>query len=391
MAEESKGTESSSPRWLLFLALLSCLLYGGVEAFLLSGQIGFPLDDSWIHLQFARQLAAGQGLSFRSGELVMGSTAPLWTAFLALLHLLPGSALLWAKLAGITLFTVGAAGLFRLGRHLGLTTWWSGCAGILYCMTSWLAWSALSGMEIPLFILLTLWGTHLHLLERRDVGRLPASVVLLSLATLARPEGMLLLLLALGDSVLTFERHGPTLGVSIRRVRELLPRLLLAAVILLPPALFFSAAGGSPLPTTFSAKAGDNALWLPTASYFYTVFGIFFRPQPVMTLLALTGGLGLLRQLGRKGDSGVMPTLWVLALPFCYGALSGGRGAPLVGNFGRYLFPLFPFVILLGCVACQGLVGRRRPRLDARGWILDVRLLAGLALVASSLMPWLQG
>ena len=68
---------------------------------------GFPLDDSWIHLAFARNLAAGHGLSLNPGELVTGSTAPLWTALLSLVLLLPGSPVLWVKLFGVALHLVG--------------------------------------------------------------------------------------------------------------------------------------------------------------------------------------------------------------------------------------------------------------------------------------------
>src|SRR4030095_16184989 len=41
-----------------------------------------PLDDSWIHLQFARNLAEGAGFSFNPGHPVAGSTAPLGTPLL---------------------------------------------------------------------------------------------------------------------------------------------------------------------------------------------------------------------------------------------------------------------------------------------------------------------
>ena len=44
------------------------------EAYLLDGSQGFPLDDSWIHLAFARDLATGGGLSINPGELVAGTT-----------------------------------------------------------------------------------------------------------------------------------------------------------------------------------------------------------------------------------------------------------------------------------------------------------------------------
>src|SRR5688572_27390620 len=87
--------------WLLSAALLACLGYFATEVWLLSGALGFPLDDSWIHLQFARNLADGRGLAYNPGELVTGSTAPLWTALLALVFYLPGNIVVWTKLLGV--------------------------------------------------------------------------------------------------------------------------------------------------------------------------------------------------------------------------------------------------------------------------------------------------
>ena len=77
-----------SKRWLGALwigaALMPCVAFLGAELYLLDGRLGLPLDDGWIHLQFARNLAAGEGLAYNPGELVAGSTAPLWTALLSI-------------------------------------------------------------------------------------------------------------------------------------------------------------------------------------------------------------------------------------------------------------------------------------------------------------------
>src|SRR4028118_1346356 len=86
---------------LLAAALLACLGYFAVEVWLLSGDIGFPLDDSLIHLQFARNLVAGEGLAYNPGQLVTGSTAPLWTALPALPPHPPGNAVGRAHVRGL--------------------------------------------------------------------------------------------------------------------------------------------------------------------------------------------------------------------------------------------------------------------------------------------------
>ena len=70
----------------------------------LAGELGveaFPLDDSWIHMQFARNLAEGRGFSYNPGVPVSGSTAPLWTLALGGAFAVLGSHPVLAKVLGI--------------------------------------------------------------------------------------------------------------------------------------------------------------------------------------------------------------------------------------------------------------------------------------------------
>jgi hypothetical protein len=189
------------------LGLAFCIGYLAVEVYLLSGKLGFPLDDSWIHLQFARNLAAGNGLSFNPGELVPGSTAPLWTALLSLVFYLPGGPLVWVKLCGIVCYLVGGTVTYRLAAELGLGPRLATLATALTLATSWLVWSALSGLEIPLFVVVSLSGILLHLRERRDSSLPPMSWFLFGIGCLLRPEAVLLAMLALMDRWLVFDRE----------------------------------------------------------------------------------------------------------------------------------------------------------------------------------------
>ena len=56
---------------------------------------GLPLDDAWIHLVYARSLAAWHGFAYNPGQLETGSTSPLWAVLL-----MPAT---WAARAGTTL------------------------------------------------------------------------------------------------------------------------------------------------------------------------------------------------------------------------------------------------------------------------------------------------
>ena len=112
---------------------------------------------------------------------------------------------------------------------------------------------------------------------------------------------------------------------------------------------------GGPLPTTYGTKTGLVPPGIPQVPYLSVVLGIFFQVQPVATVLAGSGAVVLVRRLGTRRDSGLLPLAWTVALPLAYGALSAHTSSPLVGNFGRYFFPLFPLVVLLAAVGIEPL------------------------------------
>src|SRR5450759_3567603 len=85
-----------SPRVVWILAGITILSVGLYLAF--SGiyyHIGFPLDDAWIHQTYARNLALRGEWSFIPGKVSGGSTAPLWSALLAIGFWLRLAPLVW--------------------------------------------------------------------------------------------------------------------------------------------------------------------------------------------------------------------------------------------------------------------------------------------------------
>jgi hypothetical protein len=380
------------PRWLIPAAAAACLVY------LLVSRPGFPLDDSWIHLQFARNLAEGRGLSYNPGELVTGSTAPLWTALLSLLFILPGPpgiVVVWTKLLGIAFHLASVAVAWRLGRELGLGRGLASLAVALMLTTSWLVWSALSGMEVPLFVFLSLAGILLHLRERERPERPPLAVPVLAIAALARPEGLLLVVLALFDRLLIFEREGENGPLLWRRpaFRQVIVGTLLAALALAGPVLFYRWAGGSFLPTTFGAKGGGLRRLVPNLSYVYTVLGVWFRVQPFLTLLSGAGVVALLARLGTRRDRGLLPALWAVGLPLAYSMMAPSP-TKLMGNFGRYYFPLIPVVILLGALGLEPAARALGPRPrtgENRGLRVPLGALLAGVILATSLWGFAEG
>ena len=387
-------------RWLaIALALGGVLALGHLAAELyLLEEPGFPLDDSWIHLQFARNLASGEGMSYQEGRAVAGSTAPLWTALLALGAWNSSFAVWWAKVLGLTFHLLSVVALASACRHWRLSVWVSGLALMLYVFTDWLLWSALSGMEIPLFLFLSTWGVSLHLQElsedgAQEGGFVPWSTVWLALACLARPEGLLLLALSWLDRSFVLKGDREIVQLALRSPlgilsRNLGRRLLFAAAILGPVALYFLLIGGSVLPTTYEVKTEAGTRLLPSLRHLWDMLRVVFQPQPFMVLLLGAGTLVALRRSHR----GLLPVLWLFGLPVAYSVMAGA-GRPNLGNFGRYLFPLFPMLILVGCLGLDAATRNFPKRL--RVGPVDLRnrlLLAGLVLLPTVLgvLPGLQ-
>ena len=376
----------AEPSVLAALSLLVSAGYVAAEVYFLDGGMGYPLDDSWIHLAFGRSLAAGEGLSIDPGRPVAGSTAPLWTALFGLWAWLPGSAIAWSKLAGALLQAAVVVQSWSLARDLlapsapRFARSLALLAGLLTALTSWLAWASVSGMEIPLFTLLTLVGMRLHLhergRERAGAPRPPLSLAVFGVAVLARPEGLLLLALAVGDRLLV---RGALRDPAARA--RLAAGVGLALLAIVPVALYQWAIGGSPLPTTLAVKTGHaGGLGWPSLRTLAAAFQVLIGPQPWALLLAPAGAFVLARRLGGPEDRGLLPALWLAGLPLAYACLGTGGGGPLVGNFGRYLFPLFPLVAVLGVVGLAPVAAAVAGAIETRP--ARHRLLAALVLAA---------
>jgi hypothetical protein len=306
--------------------------------------VGFPLDDTWIHLQFGRTLAAGAGLEYNDGEAVLGTTSPIWSALLALAHTLPGSPARWALAAGILAHALLVWAIYFGGRTLRLARPAAVLGAAWVASSGWLVWSAVSGMEISLFALVSLIALVRLDLEARRPASLPLALPLLCLLVLLRPEALLLVALACGE--LAWRRCWARSVVG----------LALGGLAIGPWVIWTWLRFGSPLPSTYAVKAsGAQGLHLPELEYLRSVFWVLFQFQPMVPLL-IGGGVVWLALRSQRLRSSWVAAAWLLALPLALGAQSRLGGSHLVGNFGRYFFPLLPIAALLAAAALAPLL-----------------------------------
>jgi hypothetical protein len=242
---------------LIFLAVLSFFGLYLLRELAVGGQFGFPLDDSWIHVRIAENIRHGYGFSFNKGVDAAVSTEPLWTVLLAFVLFFVKQPIAAAYLLGLVTLLLTCIYSFKLAFLITGDGLVSTFASIVPAFLPFLTWGSMSGMGVPLFVLLTVMGVYYHMLLRREDGvRQYAPTLVFALAALARPECFLLF----GFSTLDY------LWFAVRGRRPLARTAANAALhglvfcLLTSPFFAFNyATSGHLFPNTYYAK---NIFWL---------------------------------------------------------------------------------------------------------------------------------
>src|SRR5438093_2333742 len=156
------------------------------------GRLGFPMDDPYIHFQFARNLAHGAGFSFNPGEPTPGATSPLWVLLLAGGNWLGIPLEPLAIVLGVVSAAFAACMTFEVGLAAGLPLALAFLAGLALGSAGRFTWASLSGMETCLAAGLSLVLMRLGLSPRRSVAPWVAMGLVAGLCAEARPEMFLL-------------------------------------------------------------------------------------------------------------------------------------------------------------------------------------------------------
>jgi hypothetical protein len=335
----------------------------------LAGAAGFPLDDAWIHLHFARNLAEGAGFSYNPGVPVAGSTAPLWTVLLALGALVAGPTLAMAKAVGVGATLAGALVLRRAAVAWGAARPVAVMAAVALLWCGPVAWGALSGMEVSLAV-----GLVAAALLAHARGRAALTAAFAALAALARPEAVLVL---------------PLLVVAGRlSIRRIVLFSVVAAAVLAPAVAFSLVTVGTPLPATATAKVDGGLVgWLggvrePFARTLVHRPAEFFAGwlgwlTSVHWLLPIALAPAIVIAWRRAGPALGIPALLLLLHPLAMALVAPYREPGF--QEGRYSIHLLPLALIVLAVSAPRDVGRPG-RVVGLGWLaLALLTLPGAA------------
>jgi hypothetical protein len=331
-------------------------------------RIGFPLDDTWIHLTYARNFAQHGEWAFRLGEKSAASTSPLWTFLLSIGFLLRLAPYIWTYFLGwLTLTLLGIQAETTARKLIASYTAripWVG----LFVVTAWhLTWSAVSGMETLLHAYIILIVLSMLMEGSR---RYLALGLLAGISIWVRPDGLTLL--------------GPILfcaifvETNIKDRNEAILKVLIGFGALFVPYLLFNLAlSGNPMPNTFYAKQAEyQAAWL--ARPFLERVTDYILPMIVSPFLVLIPGtlIWILKMLRSRNLGAISGMVWFMG----YIAIYFMR-LPAYQH-GRYIIPSFGILYLWGIL---GALEYLSPKL-LTGYRTTVSLLWKTMIFAMSLL-----
>jgi hypothetical protein len=327
--------------WILIPILVGMGFLG--YSFLENNAFGFPLDDSWIHLTFARNLVAGKSFSYFHNELpTSGSTSPLYTLLLALLWTIWHNEFLISYTLGLTFLALTAGYAFQLVKmDFNFKPWKKVVLPLtlLISLQPKLILMAVSGMETTLFIWLLTAVIYYYKQHRfSPLG------VFLGLLVWCRPDALVLWLALALDYAAGLYIACIIPDPDFPRPQKLLAALPGILVLTGGYFLFNYTLSGSLLPNTYQAKlALYGAISRPhflakevVPLFFTREFALIWPTFILGTILALWAWVK------KKYSPFLVYILFILLFISTYTLM-----LPYGHRFGRYLIPVIPFYLMV--------------------------------------------
>ena len=153
--------------------------------------IVMPLDDVYIHFQYARQLAEGQPYVYNTGDpATSGATSFIYPYILAVGYLIGFQGLnlgVWAMVVGCLALVGAIVAIYRLCKLFDVPSGMAIFASLIFAITGSVSWHAMSGMETMLIVCFSLWTLLAYAETRLNLFAICAVVL-----ALTRPEGSIM-------------------------------------------------------------------------------------------------------------------------------------------------------------------------------------------------------
>ncbi|MCX8057639.1 MAG: tetratricopeptide repeat protein [Ignavibacteria bacterium] len=305
-----------------------------------NGFFSFPLDDPWIHLQFAKNIIEYGSYSYFKDEVVTsGSTSPLYTFLAALLLIFIKNEFVLSYIIGITFFALLIFFSFKLGKvEFGFSI--SAIVfALLVALQPKLSLISVSGMETTMFIALVIISIYFY---RKEKFLLSGIFTAASLWT--RPEALILIGVFFFDMIIQKFYFKTTFGKKLFDEKKFIQFLLPLLILSLLYFLFNYYLSGTLLPNTYKAKIAyyfgqdrTNFLKKDILQYFSEKEFILFPFLIIISFIFIVYDV-----VKRKYNNSLFYFAFAILFLLAYYIQ-----LPTSHRFGRYLMPVIPFYIMI--------------------------------------------
>lgn len=364
-------------RWMNFtlrFGLVPIILFFYVTASL---HFSYTPDDTYIYLQYARNIADGNGFSFNAGEPTYGVTGPLWVLLIA-----AGTAggldpYVVAKTLDLLLGGLSVIVALRLSLEILKDPFYALCASALVATDAWLLRWTGSGLETMLGVLLVLLTFFYVYRTEYGVASLAAALL-----TLVRPEGGLLFLLIQTDNLINTSNWRLAFRVTLKSVGVYLS-------VIAPWLIYALLTFGKIIPNTMRAGAFEEYSLDSILSVLRSETSIILATQALALFLLLVGVIGAFRRASLRAVwIEVFPLAWPLAFLLFYSILN-------LQIVPRHLLLISPILAIFGVWGVKKSTEFWKLR-----WQTSLGLLVGLVVISgiqnqvfyvSKIVPHLDG
>ncbi len=334
---------------LAVLLILSVILpyYYINFAYTVNHYFSFPLDDPWIHLQFAKNIAEYGSFSYFKNELVTaGSTSPIYTFILAAGFFITKNEMWLSYIIGILFFSLSVFYFYKLSSDVFPKENWLVIASALFLVfDKWLNFITVTGMETTLYIFL-LVACYYYYRKLNAIG----FAVTLGLTFWTRPDALAFIAAIVIDYIIRIylKQKSPkeNQDIAFFDKKDLYKIAVVFGLIVGAYFVMNLVISGSLLPNTYGAKLRYYSPEFRSRSDFLKVevWGYFTESAYLLIFIPFVFGvIKLITDSIKLRYNFLIPAfLFIIILIFIY-----WYKLPYAHRFGRYMMPIIPFYILL--------------------------------------------
>jgi hypothetical protein len=293
------------------------LLLTAASILFLSNQlqkISYAPDDTFIYMQYARNIASGNGFSFNAGEPSYGITSPLWVIMLSLAYLAGADGFWFAKILDLVFSILSVCTMFRLSMIIfKKDVYFALLTSSFLLLNVWFSRWSFTGMETSLSVFLVIAVFYFYYEQKYDL-----CFFFLGILWLVRPEGFVLFLVIL----FSLPWRTTELAPLSKRYPVLIRYLIIFFIIVLPFLVYAKISFGTFVPNTALGKA-TFTLSLSTIKAQIVEISKTLAPASILEiLLSLFFLIYLIRRKNNRQPSNPQTLkplwLWPLALILIY-------------------------------------------------------------------------